>query len=79
MKIIRLFNLIGSAVISLFGLWGVIEFCRMLQEPACYKEFCSVLLTEMRPLLYAGIVFGIGLFAFGLNYLLTRLVKKRNL
>ncbi|MDQ1228421.1 divalent metal cation (Fe/Co/Zn/Cd) transporter [Pantoea ananatis] len=78
MRIINLFNLIGSAVISLFGLWVVIESWRILQEPACYKEFCSVLLTDMRPLLYISIVFGIGFFVFGLNNVLTRLVKKRN-
>lgn len=78
MKIINLFNLIGSIIISAFGLWGGIESWRMLQEPACYQEFCSVLLTDMRPLLYVGIVFGIGFFAFGLNNLLTMLVKKWN-
>lgn len=67
MKRIRfILNIIGSAAISFFGLWMIIQCWDVLKVPACDENFCSVMLTDFRPLFYLGMLMGFSVLIFGL-------------
>lgn len=81
MKSLRLldwFSLITMLAFSLSGLWIVYEFWGILQTPQCYKDMCSVVLTDLRPLIYFGILFGVVFFVYGAVDSLRRWKQIRN-
>lgn len=77
MKVMKIFNYMGSVSISLFGAWLIMQSWDTLQVPACYKEFCSVLLTEYRPLIYVGLILGFFIFMFGVFDFFKQLSKAK--
>lgn len=78
MKVMKILNFMGSVSISLFGVWLIMQSWYTLQVPACDKDFCSVLLTEHRPLIYAGLIVGFFIFMFGVFDLFKQLSETKD-